>query len=56
MNDDNATNDTAGDAGTPADHPQTPGDLDAMLAAAGAPAAVPGQRCGVIAIFQEFRI
>ena len=46
MND--ATKDVA-DGASPASAP-VQNDLDAMLAAAGAPAAVPGQRCGVIAI------
>ena len=46
MND--ATKDVA-DGASPASAP-VKNDLDAMLAAAGAPAAVPGQRCGVIAI------
>ena len=46
MND--ATKDVAGDAG--AEGAPVQNDLEAMLAAAGAPAAVPGQRCGVIAI------
>ena len=46
MND--ATKDVADDAGTESAPVQN--DLEAMLAAAGAPAAVPGQRCGVIAI------
>ena len=46
MND--ATKDVAGDED--AESAPVQNDLDAMLAAAGAPAAVPGQRCGVIAI------
>jgi len=46
MND--ATKDVATDDG--AEGAPVQNDLDAMLAAAGAPAAVPGQRCGVIAI------
>ena len=51
MND--ATQDVAGDDGAEnAASASAPGqsDLEAMLAAASAPAAVPGQRCGVIAI------
>ncbi len=46
MND--ATKDVAADDG--AEGAPVQNDLEAMLAAAGAPAAVPGQRCGVIAI------
>ena len=46
MND--ATKDVAVNADTASAGVQN--DLDAMLAAAGNPAAVPGQRCGVIAI------
>ena len=46
MND--ATKDVATDDG--AEGAPVQNDLEAMLAAAGAPAAVPGQRCGVIAI------
>ena len=46
MND--ATKNVAGDEG--AESAPVQNDLEAMLAAAAVPAAVPGQRCGVIAI------
>ena len=46
MND--ATKDVAADGG--AESAPVQSDLEALLAAAGTPAAVPGQRCGVIAI------
>jgi GTP-binding protein Era len=49
MNDD-ATNEPAGDTSQPPTGAQSPADLEAMLAGARVPAAVEGQRCGVIAI------